>query len=85
MTWRLRRDRGIGREAGDGKFFDVAAKHAGPQQAPGNVVEPKALAQLMQVSSGLHVLTSVAPRIDKQPPRSSRKRCSSFALSPQQS
>ena len=47
-------DRGIAGEAGDRKLFDVIPKGAVLQQLPGDVVEPEALAQVMESFGGVH-------------------------------
>src|SRR5260370_42621650 len=43
------------------KLVDVAAEHARFQQVARDVVEPEALAEIVQDASGLHAVTSVAP------------------------
>src|SRR6266567_7853199 len=58
---RVVEDRRIRRQSGDRELVDIAAEHARPQQVARDVVEPEALAQIMQDSSGLHAITSVAP------------------------
>jgi hypothetical protein len=58
---RMVEDRGIGREPGDRKLVDIPAEHTSAQQIPGDVVEPETLAQIMQDSSGFHVVTSMVP------------------------
>src|SRR5205085_7284084 len=52
-------DGGIGCEPGDRKFIDVAAEHARSQQVARNIVEPEALAQIVQGSRGFHDVTSL--------------------------
>jgi hypothetical protein len=60
---RVVEDRRIRRQPGDRELVDIAAEHTRPQQVARDVVEPEALAQIVQDSSGLHAITSVAPRL----------------------
>src|SRR5262249_49140223 len=53
-------DRRVRRQAGDGEFVDIAAQRAGSQQVARDVVEPEALPQVVQDSSGVHDITSIA-------------------------
>lgn len=52
---------GIGGQAGNGKFVDIALQAATSQQAAGNVVEPQALTELVQLSCGIHDSPCCAP------------------------
>src|SRR5262249_49240413 len=55
------------------ELVDVAAQHARLQQVARDVVEPEALAEIVQDASGLHAFTSVAP------PRSSSRVSTTWA------
>src|SRR5262249_34526825 len=52
-------DRRVGREPGHGEFVDVARERAALQQVAGDVVEPQALAPLVERLRRLHRVTSV--------------------------
>ena len=43
-------------EPGNGHLLDVAGEHAGIEKIAGDVVEPDALAQVMQQVGGAHIL-----------------------------
>src|SRR5215467_17 len=64
---RVVEDRRIRGQPRHRELVDVAAQHARLQQVARDVVEPEALAEIMQDASGLHAVTSVAP------PRSSSR------------
>src|SRR5258708_6129889 len=60
---RVIEDRRIRCQPGDRELVDIAAEHARLQQVARDVVEPEALAQIVQNASGLHAVTSVTPRL----------------------
>ena len=47
-------NRGIGSEAGDGKLGDVALERPAGEQIAGDVIEPEALAELVQFLCRFH-------------------------------
>src|SRR5262249_44370761 len=52
----------IGCEPGDREVIDIAAERASAQQVARDVVEPEALAEIVQDSSGLHATPLSRPR-----------------------
>src|SRR5580704_11185924 len=48
-------DRGVGGESRDRQLFDVFPESSAVEQLSGNVVEPKALAQIMQLLCRFHI------------------------------
>jgi hypothetical protein len=65
---RVIENRRVGRQPGNGQFVDIALKQAAVQEVPRNIVEPQALAQVVEflgrfhrvISRELHCRASVA-------------------------